>query len=313
VAGKDVNFEIGQDWVERYAGKLQIGHGHMSDVANRFVNWQRPIVTGPYGIECLEMCPGTLFMVKFVNKLEAQYPFADNLLPVTRLAWVLLGDDKSGFASVGWMFTRLIATTSWAVLGTGKDDGIGARLLASVQGSRSRAARLDAILAELGMNRERQWLAARSLDQEQLAALMFALLGRIDEAVWKELFELGKTGVALGTDEVTLSALRQAGKVDGKQELRDVARRRARLKEASVVVMGHTHQEDQLDLDGGATYFNPGCWTRYLELEAGRQVTLEDLKDESKYPYALNVVRIESNSGALAARMQSIDRYPPSS
>ena len=50
-------------------------------------------------------------MVKFVNKLEAKYPFADNSR-LTKLAWVLLS-DTSGFASVGWMFTRLIATTSW--------------------------------------------------------------------------------------------------------------------------------------------------------------------------------------------------------
>lgn len=312
VAGRGVRFEIGQEWVERYAGKLQIGHGHMSDVANRFVHWERPVVTGPYGIECLEMCPGTLFMVKFVNKLEAQYPFADNLLPVTKLAWVLLADDKLGFASVGWMFTRLIATTSWAVLGTRKGDDMGARLLARVQGSRSRAARLDAVLAEHGMEQERQWLKARGLDQEQLAALMFALLGRIDQAAWQELFELDVGGVALGADEITLSALRKASQVDGKQELREVARRRAKLKGASVVVTGHTHQEDQVDLDGGAKYFNPGCWTRYLELDAKRRVTLEDLKDESKYPYALNVVRVESTGDALGSRMENIDRYPAS-
>ena len=47
VAGQDVRFEIGQEWVERYQGKLQIGHGHTSDVANRFQHWDRPVVGGP--------------------------------------------------------------------------------------------------------------------------------------------------------------------------------------------------------------------------------------------------------------------------
>jgi len=32
------------------------------------------------------MCPGTLFMVKFVNWLEQEYPFADHLKPVTALS-----------------------------------------------------------------------------------------------------------------------------------------------------------------------------------------------------------------------------------
>ena len=76
VAGKDVRFEIGQEWVERYGGKLQIGHGHMSDPANRFNHWDRPIVGGPYGIECLEMCPGTLFMAAFSPRAHIVRPRA---------------------------------------------------------------------------------------------------------------------------------------------------------------------------------------------------------------------------------------------
>ena len=135
VAGPNLRFELGTEWVERYDGKLQIAHGHMSDVANRFEHWEHPFVATDFGVECLEMCPGTLFMVKFVNKLEADYPFADNLLPVTKLASVLLRDDKAGYASVGWMFMRLVATTSASVLGTDPGDDYGSRLLRQIENS----------------------------------------------------------------------------------------------------------------------------------------------------------------------------------
>ena len=310
VAGAGLRFEIGQDWIERYDGKLQVGHGHMSDVANRFENWAHPVVTTQWGIECLEMCPGTLFMVKFVNKLEAQYPFADNLLPVTKLASVLLRDDKSGFASVGWMFTRLVATTSPTTLGTDTGEDYGTRLLGLVQGSRSRAARLAAILQEQDMEEDRQLLAARALTQERLASLMFALLGRLDMRTRQSLFDLSDTGVDLGTDNVTLAAIVRANLVDGKIELKKVAKKRGTLKNASVVVMGHTHQADELEWNGGK-YYNPGCWTRYLELEPGRSITLEDLKEESKYPYALNFVRVERQGDSLASEMVNIDQYVP--
>lgn len=305
--GESLRFEIGQEWVERYGGLLQIGHGHMSDVANRFDNWARPVVTAQWGIECLEMCPGTLFMVKFVNRLEAQYPFADNLLPVTKLAWVLLRENKRSFAAVGWMFARFLATTSGTVLSASEADAFGHRLLGDVQNRRARRERLEAILRELGKTQEADSLAARSWSEAQLAEVMFFLLGRIDGAVWNELFTPEEEGVDLGADDITLSAIIQANFVDGKRQLREVARKRALLKGAAVVVMGHTHQEDSLQWDGGR-YFNPGSWTRYLELDEHARVTLEDLRDESKYPYALNYVRVERSGASLKSTMVNIDR-----
>jgi hypothetical protein len=75
--------------------------------------------------------------------------------------------------------------------------------------------------------------------------------------------------------------------------------------------MGHTHQPDEVAA-GPARYFNPGCWTRYLELEKGEHVTLEDLRDESRYPYALNYVRIAPTaSGPLRAEMVCFESSAP--
>lgn len=306
-AGPGLRFELGQEWVERYGGRLQIGHGHMSDVANRFKHWDNPI-RGIDGAQRLEMCPGTLFMVKFVNKLEQKYPFADNLLPVTKLASVLLRDDKCGFASVGWMFSVFSLTTSRSTLGTGAADDYGGRLLARVRTEDGFVNRVVAALDQHGLAHKYPKLQSRQITAQELAALMFDLLGRVDIAEWQSLFDMPRANATLGSDEVTLSALLQANFDDGKEKLRSVAQQRIDATGAGVVVMGHTHQPDKKRLEGGI-YYNPGCWTRYLELKAGQSVTLEDLRDESRYPYQLNAVRVEpGESGQMKSEMTCFER-----
>jgi UDP-2,3-diacylglucosamine pyrophosphatase LpxH len=64
----DIAFETGNIWYSRYDGRLLISHGHMLDPANKFERWSNPIIPNAEGTTArLEMCPGTLFMVKFVN------------------------------------------------------------------------------------------------------------------------------------------------------------------------------------------------------------------------------------------------------
>jgi len=84
-----VIFALGNTWYQRYDGQLLISHGHMFDPANTFAHWSYPILIGPRGIRRLEMCPSTLFMVKFVNWLDRKYPFSDNIKPVTALGRIL--------------------------------------------------------------------------------------------------------------------------------------------------------------------------------------------------------------------------------
>jgi hypothetical protein len=57
----------------------------------------------------LEMCTGTLFVVRFVNFLEAKYPFADNIYPETALAGILWREDRWALKAVGWTFLRFMA------------------------------------------------------------------------------------------------------------------------------------------------------------------------------------------------------------
>ena len=302
-----VSFEVGNDWVARYAGKLQISHGHLGDVANTFSNWQRPFVKLSSGEKRLEMCPGTLFMVKFVNALEKMYPFADNLLPVTKLASVLLSDDKAGFVAVGWLFAQFVGTTNLRVLGS-DFASTGERLLAGFQHSPRRLRELSAAIRALE-GEEGAVLMDGPLTEEQLIRVMMFLLGRIELAKWQELFR-GTEGIALGTEGVTLSAIGKSNFVDGKERCRKEATKRAKATGATVVVMGHTHQPDEYVWEAGGVYYNPGSWTRYLELSSRQKVTLADLKDETKYPYKLNYVRIENTGGDLRSEMICFESDP---
>ena len=108
--------DTGADWREDgfLGGRLRIAHGHQHDLANQFRHWAHPFVSGPGGEQRLEMCPGTLFMVKFVNWLEGNYPFADNIKPVSALWRILARENTLGLASIGWMFARFAARRGMA-------------------------------------------------------------------------------------------------------------------------------------------------------------------------------------------------------
>jgi UDP-2,3-diacylglucosamine pyrophosphatase LpxH len=304
-AGSGVQFQLGTEWYERYAGKLQVSHGHMKDPANTFKHWDQPIREAA-GTRRLEMCPGTLFMVKFVNPLESRYPFADNLQPVTRLAAVLAKDEKAGLVSVAWMFTRFTATAPLSVLG-GKPDNYGEVLLKKVRTDRKYAERLAAALAAAGVDDPAGRLAADQLTTKTLAALMFQVLGRISEEQWRGLFELPPATLGANSP-ATLKAIADSNSSFDKKFLQELAQKQRNKSGASVIVMGHTHQHDEHKLDGGV-YYNPGSWTRYLELAPNQKVRLADLVDESKFPYRLNYVRVwPADNGNLGSEMVCFEK-----
>jgi UDP-2,3-diacylglucosamine pyrophosphatase LpxH len=301
-AGAEIGFGLHEEWFARYGGKLQIAHGHMDDPANKFASWQDPVRNADLGQLRLEMCPGTLFMVRFVNKLEGKYPFADNLLPVTKLASVLLKEDKLSLLAVGWLLARF-AASSPAALGAKALDDYGTRLRVRFQDAPEACDHLAATLEKSGLAKTYPRAALPGLTEKQLADIMLKLLGRMDDAEWEALFAVPRAPTVGFGDDVTLAAIVKANFEDTKQALRSVAQGRVD-NGAEVVVMGHTHQPDSVHFKDGGHYYNPGCWTRYLELKPGQNITMVDLEDESRYPYQLNYVRIEqAASGELVHGM----------
>src|SRR5262245_12398543 len=69
-----------------------IEHGHQYDPTNRFFTdkgscWASdnpPIFLDANGIERLYECVGTRFLIRFINRLDRDYPFVDNVKPFSR-------------------------------------------------------------------------------------------------------------------------------------------------------------------------------------------------------------------------------------
>lgn len=129
--------------------------------------------------------------------------------------------------------------------------------------------------------------------------------------------ELEASGVAQHLEprsNVTLSAAmpKSLGKIKaggdfGKDELRAVARNRAnKVDKAQVIVMGHTHIPDECDSTHKVRYFNPGSWTRYVDLSRHPGLSLDDLWVEADFPYSLKYGQIDlCDDGRLSATMET--------
>ncbi len=305
--GPGLRFETGVDWVERHDGRLHIGHGHLEDPANRFKHWSAPILQAPDGAR-LEMCPGTLFMVRFVNGLEGRYPFADNLHPVQNLATVLLREDTGGFASAGWMLLKFIARHA-KTLGASEASDVGRRLLARLREDDDFAQRLAAACRLLGAERSPESVRRDVSDEDSLAELMRQLFAVVPPDDWQALFALQPAAVLGAAGSKTLGTIVGARHF-GRKALRDLAQRRFdACPAAQVVVMGHTHLPDDQPFDNGR-YLNPGSWTRYLDLEKHPPLRLDDLRDESRFPYELNYVVVEATEtdSRLVARRECFEK-----
>ena len=57
--------------------------------------------------------------------------------------------------------------------------------------------------------------------------------------------------------------------------------------------MGHTHLPDECFATHKVKYFNPGSWTRYADVSQLEGLVLDDLRDEAKFPYALNYIQVQ--------------------
>jgi UDP-2,3-diacylglucosamine pyrophosphatase LpxH len=316
-----VSFETGKDICTRHGGRLVIGHGHMIDPANSFKNWADPfLVRKPLSGRDelrLEMCPGTLFMVKFVNGLEERYKFSDNLKPITALARLLFKEQRWGFAVAAWSFLSFVARHPTKALSAHDQQlvgatSIGSRVADELAINPEFRARVAEVYRELvgSAAGEAEVAAALSTEgavNEFIARLMVA---GVSTERWEKLFDVAAHTTLGSADGHTLSII-QAGMAQDKEDLRQEAEVRLAEPGVEVVVFGHTHQPDEwrgLNGDFAGGYFNPGSWTRYVDVTDMADLTLEDLKREEDFPYQLNYVRVEEGpSGSLRAEMKCFE------
>jgi UDP-2,3-diacylglucosamine pyrophosphatase LpxH len=305
-AVRGVEFETGTVWLLRYGGRMRISHGNQLDPANRFEHWDNPVLLADYAEKRLEMCPGTLFMVRFVNWLEKRYPFADNLHPVTRLAGILAKESRFGLAAASWMLARFAARYPVDFLGKEPSDGLrtGKQLLEAIRYDSRFRARLTEVYREVreepGATEES---VAKALGSEAaMADFMADSMAAIEMETWTALFDMAQPDILnLSDDSGDTLAIIQSGKL-----AEDTWRREAEeqwRQGAEVVVFGHTHLPETMR-QGRRAYYNPGSWTRYVRSEDLAGLTMEDLKQEDKFPYQLNYVQVtETEQGGLDSSM----------
>jgi UDP-2,3-diacylglucosamine pyrophosphatase LpxH len=307
-----VRFVLGADWCTRFNGQLAIAHGHQYDVANRFQKWNDPFVDGPDGQRRLEMCPGTLFMVKFVNRLEDEYPFADNIKPEGALAGILWREDKLGWVLAGSTLFAFAAKHPLATLGSEAQTRLVSRLL------------VDAMCADPSIGAKvrgwyRQYLEPNASDvqidrdllrPERLDALLAAVVFAEEPSAWQAALDcVSTTGGTLGDNPGTLE-LRAAQKQNDKELFRAVAKSELANGNTQVVVLGHTHLPDRVEYEG-KHYFNPGSWTRYAEISEQEKMTIKDLRNENLFPYRLNYVRVDGRNRAIRTNLETFREFIP--
>jgi UDP-2,3-diacylglucosamine pyrophosphatase LpxH len=313
----DVRIELSEDTYRRYGGRLHISHGHQFpsiDPANGFKNWRNPILAVPADSapKRLEMCPGTLFVVRFVNFLEAKYPFADNIYPETALASILWREDRWGLKTVGWTLLRFATQYREAFLSTATQPDIGPQLLNAIQGDSFLRRKIASIyrdaLSEPDMTAAK---VKETLSSEDAIAAFVELL--LQDPLWEkwiEVLDMAKPAVSsLGASGGNTLAINAASTIDVRAGCATIARNKWNVG-AQIVVLGHTHLPETVK-EGSHRYYNPGSWTRYVD--GAEALTLEELRNEDCFPYELNCIRVEdTGSDTLQSECICIDRFPAS-
>src|SRR5207244_12875578 len=114
-----------------------------------------------------------------------------------------------------------------------------------------------------------------------------------------------QTTLSIGNGRNRSLSVVRSGISEDKENLRECAKSRLANSPADVVVCGHTHQPDEWRGPSGTWnggYFNPGSWTRFLDISDIPNLTLAELRREEDFPYQLNYIRVEqSTKGDLRA------------
>jgi hypothetical protein len=105
--------------------RVWIEHRHQYDDCNKFMiagterwaNEAKPILADKKGVPRLLECVGARFLIKFMNALDADYPFVDNVKPFSKFVKMFLASSVSrGFGPIKaaiayWRFLKFFAST----------------------------------------------------------------------------------------------------------------------------------------------------------------------------------------------------------
>ncbi|MDF0521732.1 metallophosphoesterase [Bradyrhizobium yuanmingense] len=297
---------------------LLIEHGHRYDKVNSFrVNgherWsidEPPILAARNGDHRLVECVGTRFLIRFLNGLDARYPYVDNVKPFSRFlrifgasaltpGWAPLDAAIAVTKMLGYV-THTAFTRSDDLLGIDPPANVGPSnplvrwIRSATDPERNELARRlqdsgFALDTSLDFLADDPAAIAPLLDHLAREPALVANLGEHDQAL-------------LGTEPGTLS-LKEAYSINETEDLYDGAANAA-IGGINTAVMGHTHEPFQR-AQHGLTYFNTGSWTRYYRFakeEPSRPWRILQQRSYETFPYSLRYVLVKP--GEMTATME---------
>lgn len=311
--GDQVHFYLERSYRPNGLPWLLIEHGHQYDPVNSFFiagkeYWghkQPPILTDTHGVKRLYECTGTRFLIRFLNSLDARYPFVDNVKPFSRFLTIFGASALVpgwGPLSAGVVVTKMISYLSGTaitrpgdLLGVDTEDGESPPhpLVAWIQQASDlqRKTLADSVKAG-GFNLSKP-LGLLIDRPDDLAQFVEFLANHTDL-----LADLGeKSPALLGSNPGTLT-LKRGFNANETEDLYAGAAAVARGP-ITTVVMGHTHEG--VERATPFTYFNTGSWTRYFRFAAKEPTAAWHLlRDQSyeQFPYQLRYVEVPRDGHA---------------
>jgi UDP-2,3-diacylglucosamine pyrophosphatase LpxH len=297
---------------------LWIEHGHQLDDVNSFFvrdeefwSEQRPpILTDAYGKRRLLECTGSRFLVRYLNGIDARYPYVDNVKPFSRflrIFGVAALTPGRGPLDAAIAVTKMLAylagtaiTRPVDLLGLEDENGdtVPHALAAWImEASDAERLELGDALRRRGFNLPIPLEALLDRDNE-LARLIDFLADNSD--LVERLGE--KNAALLGEQEGTLTLKRGFTA----NETEDLYRGASHIASGDVttVVMGHTHEA--IERAKSFTYFNTGSWTRYYRFAEHEPTAAWNMLRERSYerfPFHLRYVVVKP--GASFATMET--------
>jgi UDP-2,3-diacylglucosamine pyrophosphatase LpxH len=282
-------------------GSAHIEHGNQQcSPENKFYNPQNVFhECTADGKQRLELVWGSVFVMEFLNPLESEHPYADNIKTQSRAIWLGIrngwvgGGEAAKFVKFLWG-----AGIPWDSLASNllseekppdrmirdlRDQAIAQVLMDLYKSNDEFRKSFD---EEIARTAPEEWMAINSIDANGTDHQQPLTIKELTPAI-----ESGESG--------TLGAFRDNPEIRGAESLMS--------GDVKQVIFGHTHAE----IDGAApnakvpNYFNTGTWVNSMDLSLKKnrilldRIKKEDLNDDSLFDLRLRTAVIEIRSDNL--------------
>ncbi len=307
-----VSFHLDEIYRPSSRPNIWIEHGHQHDPCNAFrvsngSRWRSdfpPIFKDIHGQERLFECTGTRFLLTFLNRLDKDYPFVDNVKPFSRFLRIFGASAlRPGAAPLKaavaiWSMMKflgksvlhhpldLLSMPGTADLNPQETPGL---LFSGL--SNSQQSHLQDILVQSGFHLDLP-LAMFVSDRDSAELLIDFLADHMQ--ILDEIQKAQSSLLSLDKQPGTLTLAKEFA-LDETGRLADAAAEALSSSSVEAVIMGHTHEP--IESSPKLAYINTGSWTRNLDFKRGESLSSWSLLDADGvelFPYQLNFADIPS-------------------